>query len=137
MTAKRREKLKTLAASLPPPEVFGDTEGDVLVVGWGSTWGPIKEAVKQLRQKASKVGQIHLRSLHPLPPGLPEIFARYKKVLVIEMNDEGLYGFGQMAMLLRARYALPNISSLTKTDGLTFHVSEIVKGVSRAIEAQS
>ncbi len=137
MTAKRREKLKTLAASLPPPEVFGDTEGDVLVVGWGSTWGPIKEAVKQLRQKASKVGQIHLRSLHPLPPGLPEIFARYKKVLVIEMNDEGLYGFGQMDMLLRARYALPNISSLTKTDGLTFHVSEIVKGVSRAIEAQS
>jgi 2-oxoglutarate ferredoxin oxidoreductase subunit alpha len=137
MTAKRREKLKTLAASLPPPEVFGDTEGDVLVVGWGSTWGPIKEAVKQLRQKASKVGQIHLRSLHPLPPGLPEIFGRYKKVLVIEMNDEGLYGFGQMAMLLRARYALPNISSLTKTDGLTFHVSEIVKGVSRAIEAQS
>jgi 2-oxoglutarate ferredoxin oxidoreductase subunit alpha len=129
MTAKRREKIKALGASLPVPEVFGDPEGDVLIVGWGSTWGPIREAVGQLRAVGTRVGQIHLRNLHPLPPSLEEIFARFKKVLVVEMNDEGLYGFGQLATLLRARYSLPSIGSLTKTDGLTFRISEIVNGV--------
>ena len=129
MTAKRREKLKTLGASLPVPEVFGDPDGDVLVVGWGSTWGPIREAVGKLREGGMRVGQIHIRNLHPLPPSLEGIFARYKRVLVIEMNDEGLYGFGQLATLLRARYALPSIGSITKTDGLTFRISEIVNGV--------
>jgi len=129
MTAKRREKIKALGASLPVPEVFGDPDGEVLVVGWGSTWGPIREAVGQLRAGGMRVGQVHVRSLHPLPPGLDGIFARYGKVLVIEMNDEGLYGFGQLAMLLRARYAMPSIGSITKTDGLTFRISEIVNGV--------
>jgi len=131
MTAKRREKLKLLAASLPVPEVQGDPDGEVLVVGWGSTCGPIREALKQLRAGGLKAGQVHLRHLHPLPPGLGEIFARYRHVLVIEMNDEGLYGFGQLAMMLRARYALPSITSITKTDGLTFRISEIVNGVNR------
>jgi 2-oxoglutarate ferredoxin oxidoreductase subunit alpha len=133
MTAKRRDKIKALGASLPVPEVFGDADGDVLLVGWGSTWGPIRESVKQLRAAGTRVGQIHLRSLHPLPPGLEGIFARFKKVIVVEMNDEGLYGFGQLAMLLRARHALPSIGSITKTDGLTFRISEIVSGVARSL----
>jgi 2-oxoglutarate/2-oxoacid ferredoxin oxidoreductase subunit alpha len=55
-------------ATLPVPEVYGDPEGDVLLVGWGSTWGPIREAVGQLRAAAAQVGQLHLRHLHPLPP---------------------------------------------------------------------
>lgn len=133
MTAKRREKLKALAATLKTPEVFGDDSGDVLVVGWGSTWGPVREAVKQLRSQGTKVGQVHLRYLHPLAPGLEAIFARYKKVLVVEMNDEGLYGYGQLATLLRARYAIPTIGSVTKTDGLTFRIAEIVSSVNRGI----
>lgn len=133
MTAKRRDKIKALAASLPVPEVFGDADGEVLLVGWGSTWGPIREAVNRLRASGTRVGQVHLRHVNPLPPGLGEIFARYRKVLVVEMNDEGLYGLGQMAMLLRARHAMPSISSLTKTDGLTFKISEIVDGVRRKL----
>ncbi len=131
MTAKRREKLKVLAASLPAPEVHGDPEGEVLLVGWGSTWGPVREAVNRLRARGIKAGQIHLRHLHPLPSGLDTIFPRFAHVLVVEMNDQGLYGFGQMASLLRARHALPSIRSITKTDGLTFRVSEIVGGVDR------
>jgi 2-oxoglutarate ferredoxin oxidoreductase subunit alpha len=133
MTAKRRDKIKALAASIPAPEVFGDPEGDVLLVGWGSTWGPIREAVNKLRSGGQKVGQVHIRHLHPLPSGLDALFARYKKVLVVEMNDEGLYGFGQLAMLMRARYALPSIGSITKTDGLTFRIGEIVSGVARSL----
>ncbi len=131
MTAKRREKLKALGEELPVPDVFGDAEGDVLLVGWGSTFGPSREALIRLRRDGLKVAQIHLMHLHPLPPGLDAIFARYRSVLVVEMNDEGLYGYGQLASLLRARYAMPHIRSITKTDGLTFRVAEIIEGVSR------
>lgn len=131
MTAKRRDKIKALGASLPVPEVFGDPEGDVLLVGWGSTFGPAREALIRLRKAGQRIGQIHLTHLHPLPPGLEEIFLRFGTVLVVEMNDEGLYGFGQLTMLLRARYAMPHIRSITKTDGLTYKVAEIVEGVAR------
>ena len=66
---------------------------------------------------------------------LEEIFKRYHKIVVAELNDEGVYGFGQFAMMLRARYANPSIVSVTKTDGLTFKVSELVAGVARHIES--
>ena len=131
MTARRREKIKRLGATLPVPEIYGDDQGDVLIVGWGSTFGPIREAMARLRSDGVKAGQLHLRHLHPLPPGLDDIFRRYREVLVVEMNDEGLYGFGQLATVLRARYANPAIRSITKTDGLTFRVSEIVEGIGR------
>ena len=133
MTARRREKIKALGAELALPEVYGDQAGEVLLVGWGSTWGPIREAVERLRRGGIATGQLHLRHLHPSPSGLDEIFARYGRVLVVEMNDEGLYGFGQLAMLLRARYANPAIGGINKTDGLTFKVREIVDGVTRQL----
>jgi 2-oxoglutarate ferredoxin oxidoreductase subunit alpha len=131
MNAKRREKIKALGASLPVPDVYGDQSGEVLVVGWGSTYGPIREAVMRLRSGEAplKAGHVHLRHLNPLPPGLGEMFARYRRVIVVEMNEEGLYGFGQLATILRARYANPAIRSVCKTDGLTFKVSEVIAGV--------
>ncbi len=126
MTAKRREKLKALAARLPLPEVFGDSSGDVLLVGWGSTFGPIREATIRLREQGHQVSSLHLRHLNPLPNGLDDIFSRFERVVVVEMNDEGMYGMGQLATILRARFCNPNILSLTKTDGLTFKVREII-----------
>lgn len=137
MNARRREKIKAVAATVPPPEVYGDPEGDALVVGWCSTFGPIREAVNQLRAAPGgpKVGQLHLRHLAPLAPGLAEIFRRYRKVVVCEINDQGLYGYGQLAMLLRAAYADPRIVSVCKTDGLTFKVREIVAGVQSHLSA--
>ena len=134
MNEKRREKLKALSAEIPLPEVYGDAEGEVLLVGWGSTWGPVREAVGRLRKAGTKVGQIHLMHLNPMAPGLEAVFKRYRHVLVVEMNDPGIYGYGQMAMLLRACYALPHISSVAKTDGLTFKVSEIVVGVNKRVD---
>jgi 2-oxoglutarate ferredoxin oxidoreductase subunit alpha len=137
MTAKRREKIKALAASLPAPELTGDSAGEVLLVTWGSNWGPGREAVARIRKADVKIGHLHIRHVHPLPNGLEEIFKRYHKIVVAELNDEGVYGFGQFAMLLRARYANPSIVSVTKTDGLTFKVSEIVAGIARHIESKS
>jgi 2-oxoglutarate ferredoxin oxidoreductase subunit alpha len=135
MTAKRREKIKALAASLPSPEMNGDSAGEVLLVTWGSNWGPGREALVRIRGAGVKAGHMHIRHVHPLPNGLEEIFARYHKIVVAELNDEGVYGFGQFTMMLRARYAMPNIVSVTKTDGLTFKVSEIVAGVGKHIES--
>jgi len=135
MTAKRRDKIKQLGASLPAPEFNGDSAGEVLLVTWGSTWGPGCEALARIRKAGIKAGQLHLRHLHPLPNGLEETFARYRKIVVPELNDEGIYGYGQLATMLRARYAMPGIVSVCKTDGLTFKVSEIVAGVAKHIES--
>jgi 2-oxoglutarate/2-oxoacid ferredoxin oxidoreductase subunit alpha len=131
MTAKRRRKLQELAKEIPLPKVFGESEGDTLVVGWGSTYGPIREAVERARGRGKKVAALHLRHLHPLPEGLDSIFDRFSDVAVVEMNDQGVYGFGQLATVLRGRYCNPKIRSVTKTDGLTFRVKEILEGVMR------
>src|SRR2546429_8357466 len=129
MTAKRRNKLRKLAEEIPVPKVYGDEKGDTLLVGWGSTYGPIHDAVKMGREHGEKIGAIHLRHVHPLPNGLEKIFANFKRIVTVEMNDQGLYGFGQLATILRARYCEPKIESVTKTDGLTFRVKEILQGV--------
>jgi len=129
MTAKRRNKLRKLAEEIPVPEVFGDQEGDTLLVGWGSTYGPIHDAVALAREQGEKVGALHLRHLHPLPNGLEKIFEKFKRIVTVEMNDQGVYGFGQLATILRARYCEPKITSFTKTDGLTFRVREILDAV--------
>jgi 2-oxoglutarate ferredoxin oxidoreductase subunit alpha len=126
MTERRREKLKAYAATLPLPEIDGDASGEILLVGWGSTWGPIREAGERLRAKGRKVGSVHLRHLNPMPNGLGGIFANYEHVLIVEMNDEGLYGNGQLATLLRARHCDPRIRSICKTDGLNYRVRDIV-----------
>jgi len=129
MTARRRGKLQRLAAELPVPAVYGPPEGDILLVGWGSTQGPIREAVDRSRAAGDSVSALHLRHISPLPPGLENIFAGFNHVTVIEMNDEGLYGYGQLASLLRARYCLQKIQGLNKTDGLTWRVREILERV--------
>jgi 2-oxoglutarate/2-oxoacid ferredoxin oxidoreductase subunit alpha len=129
MTAKRRNKLRKLAEEIPVPEVYGDGEGDTLLVGWGSTYGPIHDAVTMAREHGEKVGALHLRHLHPLPNGLEKIWPKFKRIVTVEMNDQGIYGFGQLATILRARYCESKITSFTKTDGLTFRVKEILDAV--------
>ena len=127
MVAKRRKKLQPLGASLPVPAVYGPPEGNVLLVGWGSTQGPIKEAVGRARAAGDSVSSVHIRYLHPLPPGLENIFAGFNHVFVVEMNDEGLYGYGQLGGLLRARFCDPKIRGINKTDGLTWKVRDILE----------
>ena len=82
----RSRKLAAVAASLKPPEIHGDSEGDLLVVSWGSTMGAVEEAVDQVRSKGHKVSSVHLRFLSPLEPGLKEIFSAFKRVMTVEIN---------------------------------------------------
>jgi 2-oxoglutarate ferredoxin oxidoreductase subunit alpha len=135
MTAKRRMKLLALANTLPTPKIYGPPEGNVLLVGWGSTQGPVREAVDRARAAGDSISGITLRHLNPLPNGLENIFSGFHHVLVVELNDEGLYGYGQLAGLLRARYCDPRIRGINKTDGLTWKVKEILERVKAMLAA--
>jgi 2-oxoglutarate ferredoxin oxidoreductase subunit alpha len=129
MVAKRRRKLKVLEGKLKPVELHGPPKGDVLLVGWGSTRGPVQEAVDRAREQGKEYSAIHLRYLMPLQPGIAELLKNFKHIFVVELNDEGLYGYGQLAGILRASYCDPRIRGINKTDGLPFKVREILAGV--------
>lgn len=129
MVAKRRKKLLALQKTLPVPKVYGPPEGNVLLVGWGSTQGPIREAVDRARSNGDSISSLHIKHLNPLSNGLDNIFSGFHHVFVVEMNDEGFYGYGQLAGLLRARYCDPRIRGINKTDGLTWKVKEILEAV--------
>jgi 2-oxoglutarate ferredoxin oxidoreductase subunit alpha len=135
MVAKRRRKLQALANELPVPQVYGPPEGNVLLVGWGSTQGPIREAVDRARAAGDSVSALHIKHIFPLPNSLENVFAGFNHVLVVEINDEGLYGYGQLGGLLRARYCDPKIRGINKTDGLTWKVRDIIDRAKSIVSA--
>ena len=98
MTRLRAEKVAAVSKSLDPLEVQGEPEGDLLVVGWGGTYGAISAAVRNLREEGFSVSCVHLRHINPLPDDLGEIMGRFKKVIVPELN------LGQLSWILRAKY---------------------------------
>jgi len=110
----RSLKLVALQKTLRPPPVFGDPDGDLLVVGWGSTKGVIEEAVERLRGEGLRVSSLHLRFLQPLPPGIKEIMQGFRQVITVEGNwadrledtlvDEDNRRYAPLAMMLRSRY---------------------------------
>ena len=110
-------------ASLATPK-NARPEGNVLLVA-GVRQGPIR-GVDRARAAGDSVSAIHIKHINPLPPGLEDIFSGFNNVLVVEMNDEGLYGYGQLGGLLRARYCDPKIRGINKTDGLTWRVKDIL-----------
>ena len=118
MTHLRAQKIAGISKSLDPIEVQGEAEGDLLVIGWGGTYGAISSAVRILRDEGYAVSSIHLRHLNPLPADLSDILARFKKVIVPELN------LGQLSLILRAKY-LVDIISHTKIQGKPFKVSEL------------
>lgn len=138
MTAKRRKKLQALAATLPTPEIYGPSEGNVLLVGWGSTQGPIRESVDRARAAGDSVSAVHIRAMNPLPPGLDNIFSGFNHIFVVELNDEGIYGQGgQLASILRSRFCNADIRGINKTDGLTWKVKEILSAVQSRLASSS
>jgi 2-oxoglutarate ferredoxin oxidoreductase subunit alpha len=126
MTAKRRNKLRKLAWDFPKLKTHGPNEGQILLVGWGSSQGPINEAVDRARGIGEAVSGLTIKYINPLPNGLEEIFKGFHHIFVVELNDEGIYGYGQLASLLRARYCDSRIQGINKSDGLTWKVKEIL-----------
>jgi len=91
--------------------------------------------VDRARAAGDSVSALHIRYINPLPNGLENIFSGFNHVFVVELNDEGIYGYGQLAGLLRARYCDAKIRGITKTDGLTFKVKEILAEVKQKLAA--
>jgi 2-oxoglutarate ferredoxin oxidoreductase subunit alpha len=118
MVRTRAEKVEGIAQDIPEIVPEGDQSGDLLIVAWGSTAGPITAAMKPMREKGHRIGHVHLRYLNPLPRNLGDILKRYKKVLVPEIN------MGQLVMLLRAKF-LVDAESYGKIQGKPFKQSEI------------
>ena len=120
MTHLREQKVTGIAKSYGPTEIQGDTEGDLLVIGWGGTYGAISSAVSLLREEGYAVSNLHLRHLNPLPDDLGEIMGRFKKIVVPELN------LGQLSFVLRAKYLI-DVISFGRVQGKPFKVSELQK----------
>jgi 2-oxoglutarate ferredoxin oxidoreductase subunit alpha len=118
MVRLRAAKVEAVANDIPPVVVEGDQSGDLLIIAWGSTHGPITAALNAQREKGRSVGHVHLRHLNPLPRDLGEVIKRFQKVLVPEMN------MGQLLMILRAKY-LVDAQGYNKIQGKPFKTSEI------------
>jgi 2-oxoglutarate ferredoxin oxidoreductase subunit alpha len=129
MCRVRAAKVAGVAADIPPVEVDDpDGNASVLVIGWGSTWGQIKAAVRNVRNAGKAVAHAHLTHLNPFPPNLGEVLARYDKVLVPEMN------LGQLSRLLRAEFLVDAVG-LNQVKGVPFKAAEIEAKLLEMIES--
>ena len=131
MVQTRAEKIARIADDMPECRIeVGASQGKLLVIGWGSTYGSIREAVEQLHAKGVSVGHLHLRGLCPFPRGLEAIMSAFGRVLVAELNS------GQLAQLLRAKFCL-DIKSFTKIQGKPIRTDELMDRILKESEDYS
>jgi 2-oxoglutarate ferredoxin oxidoreductase subunit alpha len=139
----RSMKLAAFQKTLKTPPVFGDAEGDLLLVGWGSTKGAIEEAVERLGEEGHKVSALHLKFLQPMASGIKEVLQRFGKVMTIENNwsdskadeliDEHNRRYSSLAWLLRARYLI-DIDCWSETRGQPIKPGAIVEVAHRKLQ---
>ena len=129
MVRLRAEKVSGITV---PDLTVDDPSGqaEVLILGWGSTYGPVAAATRDARALGMRVARAHLRHLNPFPKNLGEVLRAYSRVLVPEMNT------GQLAMLLRAAY-LVDVQSIPQVRGLPFKTGELVQAITTAVDAGS
>jgi 2-oxoglutarate ferredoxin oxidoreductase subunit alpha len=128
MTRLRFEKIERIADDIPDIEVFGDPEGgDLLVLGWGSTFGVNRTAVQRARTKGKSVSQAHLRYLNPFPKNLGDVVKRYKKVLIPENN------MGQLLLLIRGQFLVDAVG-LHRVTGRPFMISEVEEKILELVD---
>ncbi|MDR0412648.1 MAG: 2-oxoacid:acceptor oxidoreductase subunit alpha [Dysgonamonadaceae bacterium] len=121
MVRTRQAKIDNIAAAIPPQTVMGDEDAELLVIGWGGTYGHLSEAVEKVRESGRKVAFTHFRYINPLPQNTETILRKYKKVLVVEQN------LGQFAGYLRAKINGFNPGQFNRVKGQPFIVSRLVE----------
>ncbi len=129
MVTLRAERIARIANDIPNVEVFGEPEGDLLVLGWGSTYGFIRSAVQRVQAEGLAVSHAHLRYLNPFPPNLGDVLAGFRKVLIPELN------LGQLLLLIRGRYLIDAVG-LHKVAGRPFRVAEIQDKIYELVPAR-
>ncbi len=129
MQSLRAEKVAGIAKDIPDLQVHGPARGDLLVLGWGSTYGAIRSAVERLQADGHSIAHAHLRHLNPFPQNTEEVLRSFKTVLIPEVN------LGQLLMLIRARYLIPAIG-LDKVRGKPFRIAEIEETALQLLEAR-
>jgi 2-oxoglutarate/2-oxoacid ferredoxin oxidoreductase subunit alpha len=128
MCELRAEKVARCVDLIPDLETEGCSEGDVLIVGWGGTYGHLIRATRELNDEGKKVGLAHFNYINPLPANASKVFARYKKIIVCELN------LGQFVAYLRDKLPEFSYSQLNKIQGLPFAVEEIKERVIKLLE---
>ena len=118
MVKLREQKIKNMVNDVPDLVVDGDQNGELLVLGWGGTYGAITEAVIKARNKGYKVSQAHLRYIHPFPKNTGEVLNNFENILIPEIN------LGQLAKVIRSEFLLPVIQ-FNLVRGLPFRTSDI------------
>jgi 2-oxoglutarate ferredoxin oxidoreductase subunit alpha len=118
MQLLRAEKVARIARDIPPLEVFGPPEGELLILGWGSTYGAIRSAVERLQEQGRKVAHAHMRHLNPFPTNTGDVVRAYNRVLIPELN------MGQLRMLIRSMF-LVDAEGFNLVRGKPFQISEI------------
>jgi len=118
MTLLRNQKVAIIANDIPDLQVYGPPRGDVLVLGWGSTYGAIRSAVERLQAEGLAVSHAHLRHLNPFPRNTGDVLTSFRKVLIPEVN------LGQLRFLIRGRYLVDAVG-LNRVRGKPFRISEI------------
>ena len=129
MVHLRAAKVAGIARDIPDAQVVGDADAELVVLGWGGTWGAIHSAVERVRREGHKVAWVHLVHLNPLPANLGEVLRRHRKVLVPELN------LGQLCKLVRADY-LVDAKSLTKVQGVPFTALEVETAILAELGAE-
>jgi len=122
MVKLRTEKIKRIVNDIPDLEVDGDDHGDLLVLGWGGTYGSIKDAVNKARKSGLRVSQAHLRYLNPMPKNTGQVLKNFKRILIPEIN------LGQLAHLIRSEYLIP-VEQLNLVRGLPLKVNDILEKI--------
>ena len=118
MVKLREKKIQNMQNSIPDLEIDGSTEGELLVLGWGGTYGAIKEAVMHVRKKGYNVSQAHFKYIHPFPKNTEKVLKSYRKILIPEIN------LGQLAKVIRSEFLIP-VEQFNVVRGLPFRVGDI------------
>lgn len=129
MIRLRAEKIERIANDIPLAEVEGDPSGDLLVVGWGGTYGSLKTVVERQRAKGHSVSHLHLRYLNPMPKNVGEILSKFKHILVPEIN------LGQLVKVLRSKYLVP-ATGFNKVRGLPFRSDELEREMEEILKGK-
>ncbi len=119
MTRTRAQKVALVADELPTPEVMGDKNADVLVIGWGGTRGHLQSAVEELQQEGKSISLLHFNYINPLPHGVEELLKGHKKIVVCELNE------GQFASYMRQMFQNYTFEQYNKTEGQPFTIVEL------------